>query len=51
MEKKKLLWSVERMTAAINKVLAREVTIREAADAFGIPKNTLHEKNSKPQIW
>lgn len=44
MEKKKLLWSVERMTAAINKVLAREMTIREAADAFGIPKSTLHDK-------
>lgn len=44
MAKKKLSWSVERMTAALNKVLSNEMSIREAAVAFDVPKSTLHDK-------
>lgn len=46
MDKKKLSWSVERIIAATNKVLAKEMTIREAAIAYGIPKSTLHDKTT-----
>ena len=39
-------WTEERLKLAYDAVLNEELSIREAADAFDVPKSTLHDRVS-----
>ncbi|KAL3268751.1 hypothetical protein HHI36_007853 [Cryptolaemus montrouzieri] len=44
--KKKGKWDQSNLQTAIDKILSKEISLREASLRYNIPKSTLHDKTS-----
>lgn len=43
-EKKKGPWDKDTLKTALDKIMSKEISLREASTKYGIPKSTLHDK-------